>query len=116
MDDVGLFVASGHVITCDPREVIVDNLLSEHHVRVSILYCPNNISALMTNWGSPLAQTIMDGYSLKQLLVSYNESNFPTIDEEGEIVVRKKQYTFQNRKQSVGHFDHSMSRIEKLLS
>jgi len=67
-------------------------------------------------WKWPLVQTIMDGYSLKQLFVSYNESNIPTIDEEGEIGVRKKQYTFQKRKQSVRNFDRSMSRIEKLLS
>jgi hypothetical protein len=25
VDDVGLFVASGHVTTCDPREVVLDN-------------------------------------------------------------------------------------------
>jgi len=62
-------------------------------------------------WKWPLVQTIMDGYSLKQLFVSYNESNIPTIDEEGEIGVRKKQYTFQKRKQSVRNFDRSMLEI-----
>ncbi len=45
----------------------------------------------MKFWRWPLAQTIVDGYSLKQLLVLYNESNIVTIDEEGEISVRKKQ-------------------------
>jgi hypothetical protein len=25
VDDVGLFIAGGHVIACDPREVILDN-------------------------------------------------------------------------------------------
>jgi hypothetical protein len=70
----------------------------------------------MTIWKWPLAQTIMDGYSLKQFLISYDENNIPTIDEEGEIGVRKKQYTFQKRKRSVGHSNRSMSRIEKLLS
>jgi len=25
MDDVGLFVANGHVIACDPRKAIFDN-------------------------------------------------------------------------------------------
>jgi hypothetical protein len=48
---------------------------------MSILYCLNNILAVMTIWKWPLAQTIVDGYSLKQLLVSYNESTIPTIDE-----------------------------------
>jgi len=48
----------------------------------------------MTNWKWLLAQTVLDGYSLRQLLVSYDESKIPTIDEEGEIGVRKKQYTF----------------------
>jgi hypothetical protein len=32
----------------------------------------------------------LDGYPLKQLLVFYDENNIPTIDEEGEIIVRKK--------------------------
>ncbi len=70
----------------------------------------------MIIWKWPLVQTIVDGYSLKQLLIFYNESNIPTIDEEGEIGVRKKQYTFQKRKWSVRNFECSMSRIEKLLS
>ncbi len=116
LDDVGLFVTSGHVIACDPREVIVDDLLSEVHVRVSILYYLNNILVVMTIWKWPLAQTIVDGYSLKQFFGFYNENNIPTINEEGEIVIRKKQYTFQKKKRNVGHFDCSMSRIEKLLS
>jgi hypothetical protein len=57
----------------------------------------------------------LDRYSLKQLFVFYNESNIPTI-EEGEIGARKKQYTFQKRKQSAGHYDQSVSRVEKLIS
>jgi hypothetical protein len=48
----------------------------------------------MKIWKWPLALTIVDGHSLRQLLVFYNESNILTIDEEGEINVRKKQYTF----------------------
>ncbi len=90
MDDVGLFVANGHVIACDPREAILDNQLGEDHVRVSILYCPNNVSMVMTIWKWLLAQIIMDKYSLKQLFITYNGSNIPTINEEGEIGVRKK--------------------------
>jgi hypothetical protein len=40
----------------------------------------------------------VDGYSLKQLFVSYDESSIPTIDDDEEIGVRKKQYTFWKRK------------------
>jgi hypothetical protein len=32
----------------------------------------------------------MDGYSLRQILVFYDESNLPIVDEKGEIGVRKK--------------------------
>jgi len=31
---------------------------------------------------------------LKIVFISYNESHIPIVDEEGEIRVRKKQYTF----------------------
>jgi hypothetical protein len=65
---------------------------------MSILYFLNNVSTVMTIWKWPLAQTIVDGYSLRQLLVSCDESKIPTIDEEGEIGVRKKQYNFQKKK------------------
>jgi hypothetical protein len=54
VDDVGLFVISGRVITSDPREAIIDNQLGEDHVNVSILYCPNNISIVMKIWNWPL--------------------------------------------------------------
>jgi hypothetical protein len=88
MDDVGLFVASGCVIACDPREEILDNQLDEDYVKMNILYCMNNILIVMMIWRWPLAQIIMDGYSLGQLLVSYDENNIPIVDEEGEIGVR----------------------------
>ncbi len=74
MGDVGLSVASGHVIVYDPREVIFDNQLGEDYVSVNILYYSNNILVVMTIWKWLLAQTIVDAYSLKQLLVSYDES------------------------------------------
>ncbi len=90
MDDVGLFIVNGHVIACDPKEAVFDNQLGEDHVGVNILYCPNNISMIMISWKWSLAQTIMDVYSLRQLLVSYNENNIPIVDEEGEIGRRKK--------------------------
>ncbi len=88
MDDIGLFV--GCVIACDPREAIFDNQFGEDHVEVSILYCSNNILVVMTIWKWSLAQTIVDGYSFRQLLISYNETSIPIVDEEGEIGVRKK--------------------------
>jgi hypothetical protein len=50
------------------------------------------------------------------LLVSYNESNIITVDEEGKIGVRKKQCTFQKRKQNVGDLDCLVLKIDKLLS
>jgi hypothetical protein len=37
-----------------------------------------------------LVQTIVDGHSLRQLIISYDENNIPTIDEGGKIGVRKK--------------------------
>ncbi len=43
VNDVGLFVVSGHVITSDPREAVLDNQLGEDHVSVSIFYYLNNI-------------------------------------------------------------------------
>ncbi len=83
MDDVGLFVASGCVIDYDPREVIFDNQLAEDHVGMSILYCLNNVFMVMTIWKWPLVQTIVDGYSMKQLLVFYNENNIQIVYEKG---------------------------------
>jgi hypothetical protein len=63
-----------------------------------------------------LAQTIIDGYFLRQFFISYDECNIPTVDEEGEIGIKKKKYTFQKRKHSVGHYNRSVLRIEKLVS
>jgi hypothetical protein len=94
VDDVGFFIVSGYVIACDLKEAVLNNQLGEDHVKMGILYCINNVSSIMTIWKWSLAQTIVDGYSSRQILVSYDESKIPTIDEEGEIGVRKKQYTF----------------------
>jgi len=65
VDDVGLFIVNGCVIACDLKEVVLDNQLGEDHVRTSILYCLNNVLAIMTIWKWLLAQTIVDGYSLR---------------------------------------------------
>jgi hypothetical protein len=44
----------------------------------------------MTIWKWSLFQTILDGYSLRQFLIPYNENHILVVDEEGEIGVRKK--------------------------
>jgi hypothetical protein len=49
----------------------------------------------MTIWKWSLSQTILDGYSLKQFLIPYNEDHILVVDEEGKIDVRKKQYMFR---------------------
>ncbi len=86
-NDAKVFIASRPVIACDPKEAVINNKLGEDHVGVSIL----------------------DGYSFRQLFIFYNESHIPIIDEEEEIGVRKKQYTFQKGKQNVGHSKHLVS-------
>jgi hypothetical protein len=52
VDDVGLFVASGHVIDYDPKEVIFYDQLSEDHVGTNIFYCLNNFNNLEVAIGS----------------------------------------------------------------
>jgi hypothetical protein len=48
----------------------------------------------MIIWKWSLAQTIVDGYSWRQLFISYNENNNPIVDDEGKNGVKKRQYTF----------------------
>jgi hypothetical protein len=50
VDVEGVFVARGQVITCDPREVVFNNDLCEDHVGIFILYCPCDISIVMSIW------------------------------------------------------------------
>jgi hypothetical protein len=73
VDDVGVFVATRPVITCDPKETILHNQLGKDHVGFNILYCSNNGSIMMTIWKWPLFQT-----------------HVPTVNDEGQIGVRKK--------------------------
>ncbi len=40
VDDVGFFIVSGYVIACDMKEAVLDNQLSEDHVRMSIFILP----------------------------------------------------------------------------
>jgi hypothetical protein len=44
----------------------------------------------MTIWKWPLSQTILDGFILRELLISYDETHVPTINDDGQINVRKK--------------------------
>jgi hypothetical protein len=38
------------------------------------------------------------GSIFPKIVISYNESHIPIVDEEGTIRVKKKQYTFQRKK------------------
>jgi hypothetical protein len=66
VDDVGLFIASGCVTTCNPKEAILDNQLGEDHVGMNISYCSNNVSTIMTIWKWLLAQIIVLHKTLNQ--------------------------------------------------
>jgi hypothetical protein len=57
---------------------------------LTILYYPRNISTLMTIWKWSLVQTTMEGWLLKELLLSYDESYVLEVDVEGMIGVKKK--------------------------
>jgi hypothetical protein len=43
-------------------------------------------------------QTILDGFILRELIISYDETHVPIVDDEGQIGVKKKQYIFHKRK------------------
>jgi hypothetical protein len=38
----------------------------------------------------PWFQTILDGFTLREIFISYDETHIPTVDDEGQIGVRKK--------------------------
>jgi hypothetical protein len=73
------------------------------------------LSIVMIIWKWPLFQTILDGFTLRELLISYDKTHVPTIDDEGQIGVRKKQYPFQKNKQKKCELEGSISRIKKFL-
>jgi hypothetical protein len=52
----------------------------------------------MTIWKWLLAQTTMEGFLLKELLLPYDESYVPKVDIDGMINVKKKKYNFSKRK------------------
>ncbi len=78
------------MMTFDPREAIFNNIIGDYHVDLTILYYPRNISTLMTIWKWSLVQTTMEGWLLKELLLSYDESYVLEVDVEGMIGVKKK--------------------------
>jgi hypothetical protein len=76
-------------MTFDPREVILDDIFGHDYVNLTILYCLGDILVVMIIWKWLLAQTTMEGLSLKELLLSYNESYILEVDGEGMISVKK---------------------------
>jgi hypothetical protein len=56
------------VITFDPREAILDNILGQDHVGLTIFYYPRDLSMIMTIWKWSLAYTTMEGFLLKEIL------------------------------------------------
>ncbi len=52
---------------------------------------------------------------MKAFFKSYDNSHISYVDAEGEIGVKKKQYTFHKRKRKALDFDVSMLRMDKLL-
>ncbi len=68
------------------------SISGEDHVGLNILYFLNNISIVMLIWKWPLSQTILDGYSLNELLKSNDKNHILDVDEEGAISVKKTIY------------------------
>ncbi len=98
----------------DLREVILDNILKDDHVNLTIFYCLGDISTIMTIWKWSLVQITMEGFSLKELLLSYNESYIPKVDVEGMISLKKIKISKRIRKEIMSL--NFVSRIEKVLS
>jgi hypothetical protein len=70
----------------DAREAIMDDILGHDHVRLTIFYCPRDISVVMAIWKWMLAQITMEGFSLNKFLLSYNENYVLEVDVEGRLV------------------------------
>jgi len=75
-NDAKVFIVSGLVIACDPKEVVIDNKLGEDHVGVSILYCPSDVSIVMIIWKWSFAQifwrgTPLDNFSYFTMKTTY---------------------------------------------
>jgi hypothetical protein len=89
------------MVACAPHEAILNDWFGEYHVGLCILYYPATMSTMMTIWKWPLAQMILDGYTLKEHFITFNETHIPNVDDVGAIGVKKKKYSFHKREQSV---------------
>jgi hypothetical protein len=96
----GVFLMGRCVMASDLREVILDIILGDDHVGLTILYCLGDISMVMTIWKWSLIQTTMEVFLLKELLLSYNESYILKVDVEGMISVKKKELVRENERKS----------------
>jgi hypothetical protein len=85
VNHVGEMVVEGRIVTCDPRELVLDNNLGEIDVRVTIFSYPNDRSQIMSIWKWPLSQTILDGHCLSSLFIAYVLE-----EDEGVVGVKKK--------------------------
>ncbi len=106
-------IPKGHAVACDPREIVLDDLLGEDHVGLCILYCLATMLIVMTI--RPLAQIILDGYPFIEHLIAFNDTHVTNVDDVGEIGVKKKKNFFHKKKRSVVDSKGSISRIEKML-
>jgi hypothetical protein len=48
VDNGGVFIAKGQVVTCDPQETVIDDQFKEDHVRLCILYLLAIVLTMMT--------------------------------------------------------------------
>ncbi len=96
----GVFIVKGRMVACDPHEAIIDDRFGEDHVGLCILYYLATILVVMTIWKWPLAQTILNGYSLKEHFIAFNETYIPYVDDVGAVGMKKNKYSFHKKKQS----------------
>ncbi len=48
IDPESVFLMRARVMASTPREAILDDILGDDHVNLTILYCPGDISMVMT--------------------------------------------------------------------
>jgi hypothetical protein len=72
------------------KEAILDDILGHDHVGLTIFYCLGDISVVMIIGKWLLTHTTMEGFSLKELLFSYDENYVLKVDVEGIIGVKQK--------------------------
>ncbi len=89
--------------------------LGEDHVGILILYCPDDISIVMSIWWWLLSQTIFHGHSLKAFLKSCNDNHIFGLNAKRTISVKNKN-TFHKKKRKALDVNVLVSRIDKLLS